>query len=228
MASTPDDDLARRLREDASPVELSAGLRDRVAARASRRGGRAGLWSLATPWRRGLAVVGLLVVAWLLVVAQGVRTDLDDAGWFTFAAAGVPMGGVGLLAAAQALAHRGRPIRLTWWAIGLAWVWMLGWSGLGPWPGVTGVPAAMHLHCFGMTSVGAVLGTLWIGLLERAPGPVGWRWGLAAAGAGLVAFAAQSVFCPGIDLIHLLVGHGGASVVWALIAVAAAWLWSPH
>ena len=70
----------------------------------------------------------------------------------------------------------------------------------------------MDLYCLGMTMIPVALSIGWIMLWERASTPVPWRMAVSAAGAGLVAFTAQSVFCPGVDWFHLIVGHGGAGI----------------
>ncbi len=85
-----------------------------------------------------------------------------------------------------------------------------------------GVPISMHAYCFGMTSLAVVLSTVGLSWLDRGRTPVASRVGLSGAGAGAVAFVFQSVFCPGVDWLHLVVGHGGAGIVWALVGMALA------
>jgi hypothetical protein len=132
------------------------------------------------------------------------------------------MGFGSVLAAAFSLRSRADAPLPAWPWVPVAWAWMLGLAALAPWPGMTGVPHEMILHCFGYTAVMVALATLWFALLERGTSPVPWRIGLAAASAGMGAFAFQSVFCPGVDVAHLVFGHGGAGVVGALLAMLAA------
>ena len=217
----PDPELAERLRLETAPLEVSAGLRARTVREVAAPAPRRPLWSLATGWRRLAAGVGVVALGTLLIAAQGIRKDLDASGWMRFAMAALPMLGVGLFGLRHALAPRGWPVRWLYGAVLMAWAWMIGWSALGPWPGMSDVPLSQHLYCFGMTSLVVVGGTIWAGLFERGRYPVPWRVAMAAASSGLVAFAAQSVFCRGIDVVHLVVGHGGAAVVWGLLAGAA-------
>lgn len=186
-------------------------------------GPREPLVSLSTRTRRALALLGLLLFGGVLVGAQGVRTDLDPTGWLSFIVAGWTLAVGGAAGTLFALRSRTAPPVVAWPWIPSAWLFLLVWSAIGPWPGMTGVPPEMHFVCFSATSTMVLLSTVWIGLLEQGTRPVPWRLGLTAAGAGCVAFMFQSIFCPGIDYVHLVVGHGGASIVGGLLALAVAW-----
>lgn len=178
--------------------------------------------SQSTGVRRVAALTGLLLISGLLVGLQGIRNDLDTDGWLSFAMAGgvlLLLGSTGSVFALRSEASRPLP---TWPWIPLSWVFLLVWASIGPWPGMTGVPAHMHLVCFGATSAMVGLSTLWMGLLDRSRRPVPWRLGLLASSAGAVAFVAQGVFCPGVDVVHLVVGHGGAAIVGGALAVLVA------
>lgn len=60
--------------------------------------------------------------------------------------------------------------------------------------------------------------------LDRQPETRGHRW-LAAGVAGLAAYGALTLRCPGEHLTHLVVGHAGAGVLVALASLALARLW---
>lgn len=182
------------------------------------------LVSLSTALRRGIAAGVLLVAGATLVGAQGVREDLNSSGWALFALCGGLLAVVGGLGVFTALRSRARAPIPTWPWVPLTWAVLLGWSAVGPWPGMTGIPLEIHIYCFEVTSTMVIGVSFLIALLERARRPVPWRVGLIAAGAGLIAFAFQSVFCPGIDLAHLVLGHGGAGIVWAAVAMGVAWV----
>ncbi|MCB9691803.1 MAG: hypothetical protein H6736_08310 [Alphaproteobacteria bacterium] len=221
-----DVELEEALRADASgTLDLEPGAWGDVEVTLDQHAGpRDRLVSLSTAVRRALGLFGMGLCAGMLVVVQGVRGDLDATGWLSFIAAGwvlVAVGAGGTLMALRSTAARPLP---AWPWLPLAWAFVLVWSAIGPWPGMTGVPAAMHLVCFTATSAMTVGATLWILLLERGPRPVPWRFGLSAASAGCTAFVAQSVFCPGIDYVHLVVGHGGPALLGGALAFAAAWL----
>ncbi|MCB9673632.1 MAG: hypothetical protein H6737_00865 [Alphaproteobacteria bacterium] len=220
---TEEVDVDPRIEADAErAAQVPPDLWARVEADLDRRGPRDPLVSLPTPVRRLLGGAGLLAFGVGLVGIQGVREDLSGGAWTTFAVCGAMFVLGSLAAAAFSLRDRAsRPLPGWPWAP-LAWSLMVGGSAVLPWPGMTGVPAAMHAYCFWATSVMVVLSTIWLALLERAEKPVAWRVALAGAGSGLAAFVFQSVFCPGVDLVHLVVGHGGAGVVWSVLAVAVA------
>jgi hypothetical protein len=212
-----DAELEADLVRDAAPLTLDTdGMWEVVDAELDAVGPREKLVELPTRVRRMLAMLGLIGASSLLVVLQGLRADLDPSGWFSFVVAGWVLAFVGSVGALFALRSRAAPPVPAWPWIPAAWAFLLGWSAIGPWPGMTGVPPAMHLLCFTATSAMVLVSTLWIGVLEQGRRPVPWRLGLIAASSGSVAFVAQSLVCPGIDLVHLVVGHGGASVVGGL------------
>ncbi len=200
-------------------IEMSPDLWAEIEADLDSPGPRDALVSLSTPVRRLLAVLGLFVIGAAIVALQGVRGDLDQGGWLLFAACSSTLIAGSLVAAAFSLRNRADAPMPAWPWVPVAWAWTLGVAAIAPWPGMTGVPPEMILHCFAYTSAMVVFATLWFALLERATTPVPWRIGLAAAAAGMGAFAFQSVFCPGVDVLHLVVGHGGASVAGASVAV---------
>lgn len=219
----PEDPVADRLRADAAqcggaPDDLWA----RIDEDLTREGIRETVIAWSTPARRALGVglVGLLCV--LLVAVQGVRSDLSSGEWVHFAIDAGPLVLTGLAATVFALGHRGVTWRMPGLVIAAAWLVMLASSVLADWPGVTGVPTKMDVYCFAMTSLLTVAAMLGLSWLDRAERPVVWRVGAAAAGAGLVAFVAQGVFCPGVDVDHMILGHGGASVVWAVAGMLGA------
>lgn len=219
-----DDEVTRQLRADAAHSGGVPGdLWDRIDADLSRGGLRERVTSRPTSVRIGLGLLGVLLFAGLLVALQGIRGDLDHDGWFRFARSATPLVVAGLAASAFSLVHRGHVRPVPGLAIVAIWATMVASSTLGDWPGLPSVPASMDLWCFGVTSVSTVATMLWLTWLDRGVRPVVWRVGTAGAGAGLAAYVAQGVFCPGVDPVHLLVAHGGASVVWALVAMLGAW-----
>jgi hypothetical protein len=62
-------------------------------------------------------------------------------------------------------------------------------------------------------------------IVQAAPLAASWAGVLAGAGAGLLAEAVYHLHCPATDLPHVLVFHGGAVVVLALLGLAAGALW---
>ncbi|MEZ4323372.1 MAG: hypothetical protein R3F61_38260 [Myxococcota bacterium] len=211
-----------RIEADARSVSAVApDLWSRIEAELDAPSAREALVSRSTAQRRLLGALGVLVIGTGVVAAQGVRADLEPAGWALFAACGGSFVLGSLAAAAWSLRSHGEAPLPGWPWVPLTWVAMMAGTAL-PWPGMVGVPPEAHAYCFGMSSVMVVLSTIWLALLERSARPVPWRVGLAAAGSGLAAFAFQSVFCPGVDLAHLVLGHGGAGIVWAALAVGGA------
>lgn len=183
------------------------------------------LVSSSTRLRRMLALTGSLFACGILVGFQGVRGDLDPTGWLSFSAAGLGLVVVGVAGTGFALRPAGLPARPTWPLLLGTWAFVLVWSAIGPWPGMHGVPPAMHLVCFSWTSGMVLLATAWVALLDRASRPVPWRVGMMAASTGCLAFVAQSIFCPGVDLVHLLVGHGGPAIVFSALTTAGLLAW---
>ncbi|MBX2799440.1 MAG: hypothetical protein KTR31_17325 [Myxococcales bacterium] len=228
MAPTdPDDEeVGGLLSADADAIGGAADLWALIDAELDQPGWRDPLVSLSTPVRQLLAVLGLVLTGVVLVAAQGVREDLDATGWQLFAVSAGALVVAAILGARTTLRAWSRaPVR-GWTLVPLVWAFMMLWAAVAPWPGMPNVPFEMHLYCFGMTSMVVLASLLWMGLLERSPQPVVWRMGLAGAVGGLAAFAAQGVFCPGIDWVHLVVGHGGAGIVWALVAMGVSAIWA--
>ena len=185
-------------------------------------GWRDRLVSVATPVRLVIALTGVLAIGALLVALQGLRSDLDSEGWLRFGLVGGVLMAIGGALALWPLRSRASAPSPLWPLIPGAWAVVLGFSVLAPWPGMTGVPSAMHLYCFGATSAAAVLATGWLALWDRSIGPVPQRIGLAAAGAGITAFVFQSLFCPGVDIAHLLIGHAAPTLGLSCVIIGLA------
>lgn len=216
------------LEQDAERAEAEVpdleGLWATLDAKVQAPGWREPFVSARTPIRMAAAVVGVVVVGVAMVGVQGLRGDLDQAGWIRFALFGATLMGIGIATALWPLRSRARAPGPLWPLIPAAWLLLLAFSTIVPWPGMTGVPAAMHAWCFGATTVGGLLATGWLALWERSVQPVPQRIGLAATGAGLTAFVFQSLFCPGVDVVHLLVGHAGPTVGLAMVTIGLALL----
>ncbi|MEN0068489.1 MAG: hypothetical protein AAGA48_40590 [Myxococcota bacterium] len=218
MTHEEDDEVTQHLRADAARTKgVPDDLWDRIDADLSQGGVRDAVVSQPTGVRQLLGLLGVGVVGLLLVAIQGIRSDLTTGEWQRFVINALPLVATGHAVSAFSLGHRGNHRPLPGLAVAAAWAVMIGSTLLDDWPGVHGVPYSMHWWCFGMTSLATLVALVWLTWLERASKPVVWRVGSAAAGAGLVAYVFQSVFCPGVDPFHLLVGHGAASVIWAVI-----------
>lgn len=178
--------------------------------------------SASTPVRMGLGLFGMLAIGALLVVFQGLRTDLDVAGWATFAMVGGGLMVMGAFLALWPLRGRSSTPAPLWPWIPVAWLVVLAFATVAPWPGMTGVPSAMHFYCFAATSIAAVGATAWLALFEQSVSPVPQRIGLAAAGAGIGAFVFQSLFCPGVDVVHLLLGHAAPTLGLSCVIIGLA------
>lgn len=193
-----------------------------IDAEVERPGWREPMVSASTPVRMAMGLAGVLGVGVLLVAVQGLRGDLDGEGWLRFGLVGGALMLVGAFLALWPLRSRASAPSPLWPLIPAGWAVVLGFTLLAPWPGMTGVPAAMHLYCFGATSLGAVLATAWLALWEQSTRPVPQRIGLVAAGAGIAAFVFQSLFCPGVDLVHLLVGHAAPTLGLSCVIIGLA------
>lgn len=165
-----------------------------------------------TPLRRGLAFIAFIAVGAVTIGAQGIRPDLDAAGWRYFAVFFALLTGSGLWAAAASL----RPLHQHGWRWGVAltaWLSAIAIAMSGVLPGLQATPDprwSFHLYCLGVTSTATVALVSATALLDRGQRLTSWRVASAAGGAGLFAFAVQSVFCPIAEAGHLFIGHGGA------------------
>lgn len=217
------DELERRLTRDAEPGPLPAGLWERVDAEISAGDAHDRLVSLPSWLRLGIGAAVALGVGGLLIGVQGVRGDLDAAGWARFALASLPLGIATVSGLALSVRSRGASA-LPYGALaaGIGGVVLLG--ALLAFPGMTGVPMAAHLHCGLATSLATATITACFAMLERDRRPAPARVALAAVGGGAWAFVAQSVFCPGVDVAHLLLGHGTSAVLVALLGAGLALL----
>ena len=137
---------------------------------------------------------------------------------------GVTLMALGIATALWPLRSRSAAPSPMWPLLPLLWLILLAFSTLAPWPGMTGVPAAMHAWCFGATTLGGLLATVWLALWEQSVRPVPQRIGLVATGAGITAFVFQSLFCPGVDVAHLVLGHAGPTIGLATVTIGLALL----
>ncbi|MEZ4268671.1 MAG: hypothetical protein R3F39_20120 [Myxococcota bacterium] len=181
-------------------------------------GFRERLRSLPTWARAALAAGVALLAGAALLAALGLRADLS---------AGSLVGEVGVLAGlallvalATAVGLRGahqRPLGRLGWVV--ASVVLFVPAGLGFLPDVFGVAhlgpmtasdPGLGCLCLGFAAA-AIVGVA-AGLLQRGQHTVGWRLGAIAGAGGLVAFVATQLHCPSPDLLHRVVGHGGAGL----------------
>lgn len=183
------------------------------------------LVSASTRLRGLMALTGTLLLGGALVGFQGLRGDLDPTGWLSFAVAGLTLSAVGVAGTFYALRSEGSAPRPTWPWLLATWAFVVVWSAIGPWPGMTGVPTEMHGVCFSSTSMMVLAATAWVALLERSSSPAPWRIGMTAASTGCVAFVFQSLFCPGVDFVHLLVGHGGPAILISALTAGGLLAW---
>lgn len=216
-------DLERLLQADGdASAELPDDLWAKIEEDLDQGGLRDALTSLSTPLRRFLAMCGLGVGGGLLMAVQNVRTDLDGQGWALFGACASVYGIGAVWAMSYALKSRGEATGPPGAAVAAGALGLVLWSAVAPWPGMANVPASAHLHCFAMTSIAVAVATTWFALLDRARTPTPWRIGLGALGTGMAAFVFQGAFCPGVDVVHLIVGHAGAGLIGAGVAMALA------
>lgn len=221
-----DPELVQRLEADAlGSVAVPHDLWDRLDAELATQGWRDRLVSRSTPQRALLGALGAAVAGGLLIGIQGVRADLDGSGWIRFWAVSLPLLAVALSGGLLSVRSRGATvIRYDALAAVLGLAVLLASFTLS-FPGMHGVPLVAHLHCLGATALATTGIAVWFALLERDPRPAPARVALGAVGGGAWAHVAQSVFCPGADTVHLLVGHGlsavGIAALAAMLATAA-------
>jgi hypothetical protein len=176
------------------------------------------LRSLPT-WVRasGTAAFALLVGA-VVLAALGLRPDLGAGSLVGEVATLALLAGLVALATAVGLrgTHQRPPGRLGFAvaattlfapvALGLA-PDMFGQAG-GP---LTLADPGLGCLCLGLAAAAAV--AVAAGLLQRGRSMAPWRLGAVAGAGGLVAFVATQLHCPSSDLLHRVVGHGGAGLV---------------
>lgn len=217
-----DPELVRRLEADGSAaVGLPADLWERVEAEVQRPTWRDPWITASTRARAGIAVAGSALVGALLVGVQGVRPDLDAAGWLTFAAVSAPLVAVAGIAGLLSLRSRGSIVLATD-RLAVALVLAVAAACALPFPGMHGVPMDAHLHCLQATALATTGIAALFALLERDARPAPARVALGAVAGGAWAYVAQAVFCPGADVVHLFVGHGLSALVVACLGAALA------
>ena len=187
-------------------------------------GWRDALTSLSTPVRMAAGSLGFALIGVLLVAGQGLRTDLDTNGWLRFGAIGGALVLVGAVTALWPLRSRLAAPAPLWPIIPVTWALLLGFTVLAPWPGVTGVSTEAHAICFGATTMAGLLATAWLALFERSVSPVPARIGLIGTGAGIGAFVFQSLYCPGVDVAHLMISHAAPTFGIATVMIGLALL----
>ena len=175
------------------------------------------LRQLPTAARIALGMVLSLACGAVFVLVAGIRPDLtaDVALW---------LGGVHVLVVIAALlgvslalrpTHR-RPLgTAAWLAVGALFLLPFALSAVpGLWPGMAEpVPNHVHLMCGGFGAIVAIPATALVLLFDRSRRPAAWRVLLAAAAAGLTAFAWGQWQCPAAHPLHLLVAHSGAGLL---------------
>jgi hypothetical protein len=221
-AGTGPDAWEQDPRAPSAPSEDMAALYEELRARVQAdRGPLAWLRSLPTPWRIGI-VVG--VVAVLAAVQVGL-SGAWSAGAPWWARTAVPAAALLLLlgvATAHTLRPLHRPAPPVWH--GLAWVTAAAVAPVAVAAGTytEGLVNAAPCLGFGLLMSLPVLGTWWA--VERGASGVG-RVLLLAAAAGLGGNVLLQFHCANTAPGHLLVGHGG--IVWVLGMGALGWaVWS--
>ncbi len=182
-------------------------------------GFRERLRSLPT-WARASLAAGIAIVAGgVLLSALGLRSDLSAGS--VLGEAATLAGLAALVALATAVGLRGahqRPLGRLGWVVAAAILFLpvalgflpdvFGATGLGP---ITASDPG--LACLGLGFAAAAVVGVAAGLFQRGRRPVGWRLGAIAGAGGLVAFVATQLHCPSSDLLHRVIGHGGAGLL---------------
>lgn len=208
-----DAELATR----AAPEELEA-MWGQLETELEAPGWRSFFTDRSTPARLAGAVAGLGLIAALFLSWYGIRGDAATLDWRRFGALGAVVATGGLLAGLWPLRPWSSRPTLAWPWMPLTWSGLLVFSVLVPWPGIEEVPFWVHRHCLIATSVTVVSSTVWLALWERSSPPAPQRIGLAASGAGALAFVIQNLHCPASGAGHLLFTHVGPGVVFAVSA----------
>lgn len=185
------------------------------------------LRALVTPVRRGLLVGYLGTVGVLLVAGQELRAlDAVLVAWVT----GLAAVGVGVMSVALRPLHR-PPLARPWAPAALAAAVAVAVALGEVLPGmpVTPEPAwPIHFGCWRATTIVAVVAVIGGALLERDGATAAWRSAALAFGAGVVAFAAQTLVCPVVDPAHVGLAHASSgalvALAWAAVRAVRGWI----
>jgi hypothetical protein len=193
-------------RLEAAAFDSPPGLRERLKA-------------LPT-WARASMAAGVALLAGAaLLGALGLRADFSAGSLWGEGTVLAVLAGLVALATAVGLrgAHQ-RPLGRLGWVVASTVLFVP--VALGFLPDVFGAASAGPLRasdpglgclCLGF-AVAASVGVA-AGLFQRGQRSVGWRLGAIAGAGGLVAFVATQLHCPSPDLLHRVIGHGGAGVL---------------
>ena len=175
---------------------------------------------LPTAARVAAAFLVSIVIAGGLVAMMGLRTDLGGLDKGPLAAGLIGLVGAALISTTAALRGPHRPgLGLRSWLLAGA---LIGVPALSPLvPGLwDGRPGYAGWGCLMMGFIATGIGAAAIVVLSRWPGELS-RMAFIAASGGLMAFAAQTLFCPCGDLDHQLLQHSSLALLAAVVLIGA-------
>ena len=176
---------------------------------------------LPTPVRAALGVLAGLAIVGGLVAMMGLRGDLAMIDQASFAAGVSALVVSSMLATVIALRgpHRAE-LGTGGWVLAAALIVLPGLSPLVPglWEGMPEGPVGWG--CLGVGSMATGVAAACVLLLSRWDAPGIRRLVFVGAGAGLMSFAAQQLFCAAGDVGHQLLGHSSLAAVGAIALIA--------
>jgi hypothetical protein len=185
------------------------------------------LQELPTSVRTGLGVGVGTSLGIIVLLLNGLRTDLQDGG-IAMVVALVVLVGISVLAIGISLRglHQRPLYRAVWLLSALSLLVPLVLSAVpGLWPGEVFGPVKPWLSgCFWFGCAVAVSTALSVSLLQRSGEPALWRILTAAGAGGCAGFIVQHLFCPANNLWHLVGSHGFLGLVASLAVFALLWM----